>query len=153
MKRQHFFLAGVMYSMLFFHVHAQSLPPTHKLLPEKALLFNKLPEQFKITNLLIEKLFAGPDTGTVIIPITANSFFEGVIIDKVQKNRNVTNINIKSTNYDGALLSVSKITYNDLTTKYNGRIISIHYGDVFLLTQENNTLYFKKKKQSTVITE
>ncbi len=149
MKRQHFLLVGAMYSMLFFHVQAQPLPPTHKLLPEKALLFNKLPEQFKITNLLIEKLFAG----TVIIPITANSFFEGVIIDKVQKSPNVTNINIKSTNYDGALLSVSKITYNDFTTKYNGRIISIHYGDVFLLTQENNTLYFKKKKQSAVITE
>jgi|GEM_PF-3540247 len=152
MKRAHLLLAGVMCYVLLFKAHAQLLPSPDKLLPEKALLFAKLPEQFIVSNLWIEKLFAGPDSGAVKILLAANNYFEGVVTAKVQVNANVTNINIKSTNYDGAMLSLSKIT-RELTTKYIGRIISIHYGDVFLLTQEDNTLYFRKKKQSVVITE
>ncbi len=138
---------------LFLDAQAQTSLPTRKLLPEKSFLFGRLPEKFSISNLWIQKLFDGPDSGTIKIPLTPINSFEGVIVEKVQKNSHVVNMNIKSTNYDGALLSLSKITYDDHSIKYMGRIVSIHYGDVILLTQENNTLSFTRKKQSVVITE
>ena len=153
MKCCHLLIAGVLCYALLFDAQAQTSPPFRKLLPEKSFLFGHLPEKFGISNLLIQKLFDGPDSGTVSIPLTPDYSFEGVILEKVQKNPHVVSMNIKSTNYEGALLSLSKITYNDHSNKYIGRIVSIHYGDVILLTQDNNTLSFIRKKQSVVITE
>lgn len=153
MKNSHLLIAGVMCYVLIFNAQAQLSPPAQKLLPEKPSLFGSLPKQFNITNVWIENLFAGPDTGWVNIPLPDNNFFQGRIMEKVQLNPHVVSINVKSSNYDGALLSISKITYDDLTVKYTGRIISIKYGDLFILTQENNTFLFTKKKLSTVITE
>jgi hypothetical protein len=153
MKRSRLLIAGVMCYVLFFNTYAQHLPKQGNVIPEKRLLFGKLPEQFPITYSWLDKIFIGPDTGTVRIHVTGNSYFEGTISEKVQMNAHVTTINIKSSNYEGAMLSVSKIRYNDSTMKYIGRIISIQHGDMFELTQENDEVFFKKKKQSVVITE
>jgi hypothetical protein len=152
MKCPHLFAVGVMCYVLFFYAQAQISPPTRKLLPDKPSLFSKLPELFEVSSLFMEKLFAGPDSGTVRIPI-GNNFFEGSITEKIQQNPHAVSINIRSSNFDGALLSISRITYGDFSVKYIGRIVSIHYGDVFLIEQQNNTLYFKRQQQSIVITE
>src|SRR3989442_9477239 len=130
---------------------AQVSPPVHQVSPNKAALFNRLPEKFSANIPVIENLFAGSASRTVKIPLPGNNFFEGTILEKVQKNPNAISINIQLYNYDGALLTLSKITNNDGSVTYTGRIVNIRYADVFTLTKENNQFYFSKEKQSLVV--
>lgn len=153
MKLNYLFVAGVLCYALNSDVHAQLPLKVPLLLQEKSLLFNNLPERFSINNLWLDHLFDGPDTGTVTIVFTGEKNFEGVILEKVQKNPHVVTINIKSSNYDGAFLTLSRVRYDDSSARYIGGLISINYGDVFTVSQDNNMVTFQRKKQSTVITE
>ena len=139
--------------MLCFELQAQLTPPLHQILPNKSPLFNLLPTKFTVKNLLLEDLFNRPASGTIKLSLATDYFFEGVITERVQKNANVISINVKSSNYDGALLTISKISYKDKEDVYIGRIVSMQYGDVLILRKENDQFFFTKEKQSLVIVE
>ena len=139
--------------ILYIHSDAQVLPPLNQTLPEKSALFSHLPDKFNINILLIEKLFNSPASGTVRFPLSDNNYFEGAIIEKIQKNKNVMCLNIRSSNYDGAWFTLSQITNDDHSVSYIGRIVSIRYGDVFMLAKEKDQFYFTKEKQSLLLVE
>jgi hypothetical protein len=147
-------LPGIMIlSILYIHSHAQDLPPLNQKITEKSALFSHLPDKFNVNILLIEKLFYSPASGTVRFLLSGNHFFEGVIIEKIQKNKNAICLNIRSSNYDGAWFTLSQITNNDQSVSYIGRIISIRHGDVFMLAKEKGQFYFTKQKQSLLLVE
>jgi hypothetical protein len=52
---------------------------------------------------------------------------------------------IRSTNFPGAALSFSKLTKEDGTISYVGRIISFQHGDAYEITMENGQYFFIKK--------
>lgn len=144
---------GFMLCFLFhFNLQAQ-LPPLHKILPDKAFLFSNLPDKSLIKHSLIENLFAGPASGPVRIRLSPDSYFEGIITERLEKNDNVTTINVKSSNYNGALLSISRILNSNKEYTFTGRIVSLQHGDVLILKKENNDYFFSKEKQSLVIVE
>jgi hypothetical protein len=62
-----------------------------------------------------------------------------------QFENNLLSIVIRSTNFPGAALSFSKITKEDGTISYAGRIISFQHGDAYEINQENGQYYFVKK--------
>jgi hypothetical protein len=123
-----------------------------QLLTEKPRLFSRLPEKFIVGKPILDKLFTGSSkrissAGNQEFP------FDGEIIERVQKNPNVVSVNIKLTNYDGAMLNVSRIINSDLSVSYIGRAININSGDVLLLKNENGKFYFSKEKQSLTMVE
>lgn len=120
-------------------------------LTEKPRLFARLPERFTVGKPILDKLFT---TGSRHISAGNQEFpFEGEVIEKVQKNPNVVSVNIRLSNYEGAILNVSRIINSDLSVSYVGRAVNINSGDILLLKNENGKFYFTKEKQSLTMVE
>lgn len=78
---------------------------------------------------------------------------EGLVLAKVAITPQQLSINIRCTNYQDALLNISRITETDGSFTYIGRIVSPRHGDVLLLWQENGQYAFIKKKQLLTMVE
>ena len=81
--------------------------------------------------------------------------FEGNVFSAVSKyGDKVQTVMIKSTNYIGASLYISKVVMEDGSVKYNGRIMgSFQNGDIYVLRQNKGLLEFTKKNYYDVINE
>ena len=77
----------------------------------------------------------------------------GEVIARVQRTENLQSINIRSTNYPGALFNISIITQADNSKKISGRIIHPQSGDVLILTEENNRYFLRKQSVKFFMTE
>jgi hypothetical protein len=147
-------LTGILLCCLLCNLSmAQSKLPLRQTLPNKSPLFSKLPQKVTANKLHIDRLFSIADEGYIKIPLADNNYFEGVVLEKVRKNPNVISMNVKLTNYEGAMLTVSKIVNDDQTVNYVGRIVSIKHGDIYMLTFEDNKYYFTKQMQSLLLVE
>ncbi len=138
-------------NLLFLSAFTQL--PVRQTLPVKPLLFGHLPDHTAISLLQLEQLFNSVPSQHIKIPMGAGSALEGVIAEKVVRNRNVTSVTIQCINYDGALFTISKITAGNATDAYVGRVVNIRYGDVLLLTRQNDQYMLSKQKQSLVVVE
>ncbi|HKC37181.1 MAG TPA: hypothetical protein VKB95_13995, partial [Chitinophagaceae bacterium] len=75
-----------------------------------------------------------------------NLNFQGVVSSVASKfDNSLQSVVIRSTNFPGAALSFSKITKDDRTVTYVGRIISFQHGDAYEISMENGQYYFVKK--------
>lgn len=119
----------------------------------KSALFTNLPQKSNINSTWIERVFASPVNASISFPLSAREVFKGVVLEKVRKNEHVETINVRSSNYAGSLLTISKIVRDDRAVSYIGRIISMNHSDALVLKQENGQLYFNKEKQSHVVVE
>jgi hypothetical protein len=146
-------LVGIAFCIVSLNATGQITPPLHQTLPVKPSLFGQLPQKCSISNAAVEKIFSGESSGTLRIPFGDNFFFEGRVLDKVQKNANAVTVNIRLSNYDNALFTISKVFTGDGSISYRGRIVNINYGDVLILEKENNQLYITKEKQSLFLVE
>jgi hypothetical protein len=146
-------LGGIVLCLISLQLTAQVKAPLNELPPEKPLLFTDLPEQSGINRLVIEKIFAGAASGNVKIPIDNNRTIEGVLLEKITRNANLTTVNIKLPQYHEALFTISRITVLGQPVVFTGRIIHINYGDVLQLKQENERLFLLKEKQSALLVE
>jgi hypothetical protein len=81
--------------------------------------------------------------------------FEGQVVSAVSKNDDkVQTVFIKSSNYNGATLYISKVTGDDGVIKYNGRLMSsFQHGDIYILQQKNSDFVLVKKNFYEVINE
>ena len=146
-----FLLGGILLFFIPCTVNAQ--PPVPALLPEKPSLFSGLPEEFQISSQAIEKIFTGTSTGYIKISLENHGYFEGYVMEKVKRSTTVTTVNIRLTNYDGALFTLSKITSPGEKESYVGRIIHPHYGDALLAVNIHEKIMMKKEKQSLLLVE
>lgn len=121
-------------------------------IPGKPLLFAALPEKFECSLAELEK--ASTSRANDKISFQFGKFvFTGEIITRVQRSENVESINIRSTNYPGALFNISIFTEADNTKTIRGRIIHPQSGDVLILEQENNKYFLRKQPQKFFMTE
>ena len=80
--------------------------------------------------------------------------FEGKVISAVSKyDDKVQTVVIRSTNYNGATLSISKVTGDDGTIKYNGLLMSFQAGDLYVLKQKDDGFVLLKKSFYDVVNE
>ena len=108
-------------------------------------LFQNLPEKIscRINDL---SPFLQLETGrNVSFLFTNNINFQGVVSSVATIDNNLQSVVIRSTNFPGAALSFSKITKNDGTISYAGRIISFQHGDAYEINIENGQYFFVKK--------
>jgi hypothetical protein len=79
--------------------------------------------------------------------------FAGEVVDKVQRAPQVLNMNIRLTNYPGALFTLSVVTDDNKKQRLVGRIVDPAADEVLVLTEENNRYFFVKEPKEFLITD
>ena len=139
---------GIICLSLFFiclHSNAQT-PPVREPDMNRPTLFQNLPNKIscRINDLsaLLESEIGKP----VSFPLGDNLTFQGVVSSVASRFDNtLLSVVIRSTNFSGAALSFSRVTKEDGTYSYVGRIISFQHGDAYEISLENGQYYFIKK--------
>ncbi len=120
--------------------------------------FDNLPELIPVS---IDKLnnFVNSKPGVIINITFSNDTktapFEGQVVSAVSKYEDkVQTVLIKSSNFNGATLYISKVVTDDGTIKYNGRLMgSFQTGDLYVLQQKDDGFVLVKKNFYDVINE
>jgi len=121
-------------------------PPVREPDMNRPSLFQNLPSKIncRINDLsvLLESEIGKP----VAFLLVENLNFQGVVSSVASKfDKTLNSVVIRSTNFPGAALSFSKITKDDGTFAFVGRIISFQHGDAYEINLENGQYYFVKK--------
>ena len=123
----------------------------------KPRLFDNLPPVIPVSvenlNGLINSK-AGARIHTSFATDARTASFEGNVVSSVNKYEdNVQTVIIKSTNYNGATLYISRVITEDGTIKYNGRLMSFQHGDLYVLQPKDGGFELVKKNYYDVINE
>jgi hypothetical protein len=116
-------------------------------------MFTALPPSVNCQPSELKKLFSLHINDDVSIRLNDQFVFSGTIIDKVERKSGVVSLNIRSTNFPGALFTISSVNLPGNKTGYTGRILHPSYGDVLELIQENDQYYLRKKNQNKTMVE
>lgn len=135
----------------FQSINAQLQPVTQKPV-QKALTLTQLPDKLECNSSLLKKLSAIRKSENISLPL-GNFEFAGQVTDKIQRSAGVVSMNIRSTNFPGALFTLSVITDADNTQKLVGRIINPQSDEVLVLTEENNKYFLVKQARNLFMTE
>jgi hypothetical protein len=122
----------------------------------KPTLFQNLPASIPVSADKLNSLFTMTLGRGITVDLSNNSSFQfaGTVVSKVSKYENsILSIVIKSTNYNGASLSVSKITSANGSVTYTGRILSFQHADLFQLEKQNDQFMLVKKKFYDLVNE
>lgn len=121
----------------------------------KPKLFAGLPEKLDLNTDVINGLFSTPVGQPASIGFTNDNRvqFQGNVIAAGASAAQVQNLVIRSTNFNGATFSISRITQNDGTVVYKGRIISFAHGDLFILENRDGRYSLIKKNFYDLVNE
>ena len=114
---------------------------------EKPALFHELPEKFSCSLPALKTLFTSVANGKVAIQLSNQLQLNGTVLEKVAVSSQQLSVNIRCDNFQNALLNISRLTLENGTYKYVGRMVSPAHGDVLLLWEDNGQYYFIKQKQ------
>ena len=93
----------------------------------------------------LEKAF-NTTAGQVIKLSLGNNFsFTGTVTSSIQTFENLQNVIIRLDFLDNSVLGISKITNDDKSVSYIGRIINPKYADGFEIKSDTNGNYFMNK--------
>lgn len=122
----------------------------------KPKLFTGLPERVQLSTDEISNLFGNPLGRATTLRLTEDSRFqfEGEVISSASKYDNkLQSVVIRSTNFNGARLTISRVVGSDGIVKYRGRIISFTHGDVYELENQNGQYILVKKNYYDLVNE
>lgn len=89
----------------------------------KKNLFAAFPSKIDVTNNTLQNLFTAMPGEKISIAFDSQFTFTGMVISNEMKYQNLQSVLIRSAQFDNALLQVSKITNNDQSISFVGRII------------------------------
>jgi hypothetical protein len=118
----------------------------------KPKLFADLPDRVDFNPNNLANLLELKVGQSVNIPINSGFDFSGQVVSKSDDPKSISVV-IRSTNRVGARLILTKITDENNTIKYIGRIISLKHADSYEIVSENNQYYFQKKGFYDLIAE
>ncbi len=122
----------------------------------KPKLFANLPDQVQLNTDDLASLFSNPVGSPAGIRLSddARLRFEGVVVSSGSKyNNSIVSVVIRSSNFSGANLTISRVTLDDGATVYRGRILSLHNGDLYELQQREGRYYFVKRNFYDLVNE
>jgi hypothetical protein len=122
----------------------------------KPELFRTLPDNIRLDMITVANLFNSGVGSPVNADLSqATAFrFEGQVVSSVSKYDNkIVSVVIRSSNYPGALLTISKLTADDGNISYTGRIVSMAHGDLFELKNIDNQFTLVKKRFHDLVNE
>jgi hypothetical protein len=129
-------------------------PPINEPNYNKAKIFGDIPDKTDLNLTNLEGLLKFP-VGEPVNTLIANGFrFIGTVTSKSNPaDRNVKSVVIKSTTRQRATLTFSKITNQDGTVRYTGRILSRDAGDALEIVKEGDRYVILKKGFYDMINE
>ena len=133
---------------------AQKNLPVREPDTNKPTLFKNLPSRINCQISNLESLLEFPIGKKVSIRISDDVQFTGTISSvSSQNNNSLKSVVIRSSNLSGAALTFSKVTKEDGSTYFTGRIISFQHADVYEITNEKGQYAFVKKGFYDMINE
>ncbi|MEO6314489.1 MAG: hypothetical protein ABIU63_10740 [Chitinophagaceae bacterium] len=139
--------------LMAFTADGQSAPPLNQHPVEKTFLFNQLPEKITVPVSALQSIFSVTVNSNIIVSLGTQLKIEGSVIAKVAVTEDQLSMNIRCTNYQNALLNISRITETDGSFSYIGRMVSLQHGDVLLLWEEKGQYSFIRQKQLLAMVE
>jgi len=119
-------------------------------------LFSNLPDKIQVSvddlnNLLTQSV--GRPSG--LKQSNGSEFqFEGEVVSTSESiDTRIQSVVIRSTNFNGASLSISKILNDDGTVSYKGRIISFKHADLYELQKIDNQFVLVKRNFYDLVNE
>ena len=149
---KNFYATGLLVVCLLSVHIALAQPPVKQQIPDKPLQFSTLPDKFEFDPAVLTIVSSSRTNDQVNIQF-GKFTFTGRVAERVQKTSTVESINIRSTNYPGALFNLSVHRQPGHAPRVTGRIINPQSGDVLVLVEENNRYYLQKVAQKFFMTE
>ena len=120
----------------------------------KPKLFQNLPNDIAINADQLSEILNHEVGQSVYINLSPGLQIQGQVVSTASKYENsIQSIVIAVSNYNGARLTISRLTNKGMPTIYTGRIISFQHGDLFELASQNNQYYFIKKNFYDLVNE
>jgi hypothetical protein len=119
-------------------------------------LFQNQPDNISVNVENLNTLVNTPVGQAVSINLSDKSqfLFEGQVVSASDKDeRIVQTVVIRSTNYNGARLTLSKIITDDGTIIYSGRIMSYQHDDLLELKKQDGHYALIKRKYNDLVNE
>lgn len=119
---------------------------------DRPFMFSQLASRYECSTAELQKIFSYKISDKASFPIGEQQILIGEVVEKKQNPNGLTSINIRSTNFPGAFLNISRYKAGDIE-KFNGQVINPKSGDVLILTEENNKYVIKKELQRLFMAE
>jgi len=122
----------------------------------KPKLFEGLPDNINISIDKLNALLNSSVGKSVSTDISKDASFQinGEVVSTVSKYEGkIQSVVIRSANYEGATLTISKITNEDGTISYKGRLISFKNADLYELQEKNGQLVLVKRNYYDLVNE
>ena len=132
---------------------AQESVPVKQQTPDKPFIFSQLPERSICATAELQELFRNATSASIVIHLSGDKLLRGMITEKIERSPGITSINIKLSNYPGALFNLSSNTQPGQSPIIKGRIIHPQAGDVLVLSLENDQYLLQKRAQKFFMTE
>ena len=122
----------------------------------KPKLFSSLPDRIPISIEKINDLLSVPVGNSTSLKVAETSSVQinGEVISKASKYDNrIQSVVIRSSNFNGARFTISRITKEDGSITYTGRIISFQHGDLYVLQNQDEQFTLVKKNFYDLVNE
>lgn len=153
MKQTRTCLMGFVFSLFIAGAQAQEIPinePDYN----KPQLFSELPSSLELQISAFESLLSNDLGDKINFTIAPGFIFNGTVVSKASPaDRKVQSVVVKSTNYEGAALTFTRVLLEDGTTRYLGRILSMNNSDAYELSYANGKYFFNKKHLYDIMNE
>ena len=143
-------------SFCSFAQTANDIIPINEPDRNKPKLFQHLPDYFPVNVDNLNMMLNSPTGNDINVNLSAESTlpFIGKVISNASKYENaIYSVVIKSTNFEGARLTISRITNPDGSIKYTGRLMSLQHGDLYELQTRENRLFLVKRNLYDLVNE
>ena len=143
-----------LFGLSYFFSASQEKIPINEPDYNKPKLFEDLPQRMNLTISDMESLFDFSVGTSVMAKLTKSFAFKGTIVSKSgNSGTTVRSVVIKSTTRQGAVLTFTKITNQDGSFAYRGRIISNGSIDAYEIIKENDQYILQKKNYYEMVRE
>ena len=150
-------LPGFVLSLFFYCgiASAQKNIPINEPDQNKPKLFTNLPDRIPVDISHLENLIHAEPEKDINLKLGDNNSqkFIGKVVSVANKYNNINSVVIRSSNFNGAILTLSSSTKSDGTVKFTGRIISFGHGDLYELQNQNDQYILIKKNFYDLINE
>ncbi len=149
-------MAAIMLFLCSVYSYSQDAPVPREPNYHKPELFASLPENIKVDINTLKGLLNYSIGDAISSNLTSeNTFaFTGQVVSTASKyNNTIQSVVIRSANYNGASLIFTRITNEDGSTGFTGRILSFEHGDAYELQQKDGNYEFVKKKFHQIVNE
>lgn len=118
--------------------------------PLRSKLFTAYPETIQLSKNILQNTMNSSEGELVVISFSNEFRFKGTVISNQKKYNNLQSVMIKSPAFGNAIFQLSKMTNDDLSFSYTGRIINAEAADGYEIKKDKDDNYrfikFETKK-------